>query len=151
MVYAAPKPWMPGTRPGMTNLGGFVALLRRDLLAVGDAIDRAVPVVGDQDRAVLHLHHVDRPADILVVFQEAGDQGLHRLHLAVLVEMDDDDVTAELLAPVPRAMARDDDRVLETLREHAAGVEAHAQHSGMRSHEADRRGVVTAGFAPAEF
>src|SRR5512136_2550318 len=46
------------------------------LLAVGDAPDGAVPVVGDQERTVLHLHHIDRPADIFVVFQEAGDERL---------------------------------------------------------------------------
>src|SRR5580692_3644676 len=49
------------------------------LLAVGDAIDGAVPVVGDQDRSVLHLHHVDRAADVFVVFQEARDERLDGL------------------------------------------------------------------------
>ena len=49
-------------------------LLRSQLrLAVADAIDGAVPVVGDQDRTVLHLQHIDRAAEIVVVFQEARD------------------------------------------------------------------------------
>src|SRR5882757_7169293 len=34
-------------------------LARHLLLAVGDAIDGAVPVVGDQERAILHRQHVD--------------------------------------------------------------------------------------------
>src|ERR1700744_3806086 len=73
-------------------------LLRSHLrLAVGDAIDGAVPVVGDQERTVLHLHHIDRPADIFVVLQETGDQRLHRPHGAVLVQMDDDHVAAGLV------------------------------------------------------
>src|SRR5881392_2278189 len=105
---------MPGTSPGMTKSCYWRnRLLRGHLrLAVGDAIDRAVPVVGDQQRAILHLHHVDRPADILVVFQKAGDERLPRLHRAVLVQLDDDDVTALLVRFIPRTVARDDDRVL---------------------------------------
>src|SRR5690348_12773906 len=57
------------------NDEAVAVLLRRHLrLAVADAIDSAVPVVGDEDRAVLHQQHVVRPADIFVVFQEAGDE-----------------------------------------------------------------------------
>src|SRR5882672_6444278 len=108
-------------------------LARYLLLAVGDAIDGAVPVVGDQERAILHWQHIDRAADILVVFEEAGDERLHRLHRAVLVQFDDNDVTANLLRPVPGAVPRHDDRVLVGLREHAVGVEAHAQCGGMRA------------------
>src|SRR4051794_32335792 len=44
------------------------------LLAVGDAIDGAVPVVGDQDRAIFQLQYINRAANILVVFEEAGDE-----------------------------------------------------------------------------
>ena len=48
-------------------------------------------------------------------------------------------------------MARDDDRVLVGFREHVAGIEAHAQRCDVRTHQSDRRGVVLAVFAPAEF
>ena len=96
------------------------------------------------------MHHVDRAADIFVVLDEAGQERLDRFHLAVLVVLDDDDVTALLLRLVPGAMARDEDGVPVGLREHAAGIEAHAKRCGMRSHQADRRGVVAAVLAPAE-
>ena len=56
------------------------------LVAVGHAPDRAVEVVGDQHRAVLEEQHVDRPADIAVVLQEAGDERFGALHGAVLVQ-----------------------------------------------------------------
>jgi len=36
------------------------------LLAVGNAIDGAVPVVGDQIEPFLELHYVDRPAIYLL-------------------------------------------------------------------------------------
>src|SRR5690348_16019819 len=39
-------------------------------LLVGDAVDRAVPVVGDEERPVLHLLHVDRAAPELVGLEE---------------------------------------------------------------------------------
>src|ERR1700722_7086470 len=103
--------WCVGTRPGISRFrvrffasprNDSLALLRSHLrLAVADAIDGAVPVVGDQKRAVLHLHHIDRPANVFVVFEEARDQRLDRLHRAVLVQLDDDDITAGLPGSVP--------------------------------------------------
>ena len=115
-------------------------LLRGDLgLAVGDAIDRAVPVVGDQQRAVLQLHHVDRPADIIVVLQEAGHERLDRTSPCRPCSASRRDVAAELLGPVPRAVPRHEDRILVGLREHVAGVEPHAQRRGMRAQQTDRR------------
>src|SRR5437588_1925572 len=93
---ATVRTWMPGTRPGMTRIeSGYYRLLCSHLrLAVADAIDGTVIVVGDQDRAVLELQHVDRPADIFVVFQESGDQRLDGFDRAILVQLDDDNVTA---------------------------------------------------------
>src|SRR5450631_1139931 len=77
-------------------------LSRSDLrLAVGDAIDGAVIVVGDQQRTVLHLHHIDRAAYVVVVFQEARDEWLDRFDRTILVQLDDNDVTTSLLGPVP--------------------------------------------------
>src|SRR6266508_4387367 len=144
---------MAGTSPAMTmSRTTFWRLLlpRHLLLAVGDAIDGAVPVVGDQERAILHRQHIDRAADMLVVFEETGDQRLHRLHRAVLVELDDNDVTADFPGAVPRAVPGDDGHVLVGFREHTAGVEAHAERGRMRPQQAHRRGVFAAGFTPAE-
>src|ERR1051325_4528785 len=76
-------------------------------VAVGHAIDGAGVVVRDEDRAVLHLLNIHRPADILVVDQEAGDERLDRLHPAVLVELHERDAAAELVAPVPPSVAPD--------------------------------------------
>src|SRR5579862_5247621 len=42
-----------------------------------DAINRAVPVVRDQQGAILHLFDVHRTAEIVVVGDEAGEEGLH--------------------------------------------------------------------------
>ena len=46
--------------------------------AVGDAIDRAIPVVGEEHRSVLHHMQINRAADVAVVLQEAGDERLDR-------------------------------------------------------------------------
>src|SRR6476620_11653602 len=126
-------------------------LPRHLLLAVGDAIDRAVPVVGYEQRTILQLQHIDRAADILVVFHEAGEERLQRLHRAILVELCDHEVAANFFRPVPRAVPGDDGHVLVAFREHAAGVEAHAKRGRMWTEQPDRRGEIAAGFAPAEF
>src|ERR1700676_2003469 len=99
--------WCVGTRPGISRFrvrcfasprNDSLALLRSHLrLAVADAIDGAVPVVGDQKRAVLHLHHIDRPADVIVVVEKAGEERLRGLHRAVLVQLDDADLPAKFL------------------------------------------------------
>src|SRR5215510_13210481 len=83
-----------------------------DLAApVRHTVDRASVVVRDQERAVLHDLHVDRSPNIFVVLKETGKERFPRLHTTVLVQLRDDDVAADLLRPVPGAMARDEDRV----------------------------------------
>src|ERR1700730_18292753 len=137
---------------GYISVWTFDDLPHSDLrLAVADAVDGAVPVVGDQNRTILHLQHIDRAADIFVVFQKARDQRLDGFYTAVLVQFDDDDVAAELLGPVPRAVPRDDDRVLVALRELVAGVEPHAERGRVRAHQADGCCEFAAGMSPAEF
>src|SRR5262249_20716100 len=95
--------------------------------AVCYPIDCTSEVIRDQERAVLHHLHVDRPSDVFIVLEEAGEKGLHRLHRAVLVQLRDNDVAADLLRPVPGAVTRDEDGVTVFWREHAAGVETHAE------------------------
>src|SRR5262245_43744121 len=68
------------------------------------AVDRAVEVVGHQHRTVRHRQHVDGTADVGVVLDKAGDERLHGLYRAVAVELDRQDITADLDALVPRAM-----------------------------------------------
>src|SRR5205085_11545799 len=62
-----------------------------------------------------------------------------------------EDVAAELLRAIPRAVARDEDRVLVLRREHAAGIEPHAERGRVRAGLEDRCGELAARAAPAEF
>src|SRR5260370_42002524 len=75
---------------------------------------------------------------------------LHRLETAVPVELHHDDVAADLLGSVPGAVARDEDCVLVPGREHAAGIEPHAERSGVRTQQGDRLGEIVTGAAPSE-
>src|SRR5204862_3924457 len=125
---------------------------RADLLRrpVADAVDRAVIVVRQQHRPVFQPLHVHRPAYIVVVDEEAGDERLDRLDGPVRVESRDDHVAADLLAPVPGAVAGNEDRVAVLRREHLSGVEAHAERGRMRPKLRHRLGELLAAMAPAE-
>src|ERR1700712_4853180 len=48
----------------------------RSLSPVADAIDRARVIVADEHRAVFQDQEVHRPAEVLVVLDEAGHEGL---------------------------------------------------------------------------
>src|SRR5262245_8118135 len=122
----------------------------RPLGAVADAVDGAVIVVGDQQRAVLHHQHIDRPSDIIVVLEEAGNERLHRPEGAVRLELHQDKITSDLGAAVPGAMARDDDLVAVGGREHGAGVEAHPQNTRVWAHQRQRLGELIARVPPTE-
>src|SRR5215203_4505307 len=119
--------------------------------AMAHAVDRAVVVVGDEERAVLHYLHVDRARDVFVVLEETGQERLDRLHAAIRVELRDHDVAADLLGAVPRPVPGDEDRVLVLGREHVACIETHAEGGGMGPEQRDRRLVVVAGMTPAMF
>jgi hypothetical protein len=71
-------------------------------LAVGDAIDRSVPVVGDEQRSVFHHQHIDGPCHILVLglVDEAGHELLHRLGVALVIQVHGNHAGAFLLGPV---------------------------------------------------
>src|SRR5688572_18893248 len=89
------KAWLPvrqdagsgGSTPPPPWLG-----LSPPSFSVADAIDRAVPVIGDQQRAVLHHLDIDRPTDIFVVLDQPFQERLHRFVAALLVKIDDHDV-----------------------------------------------------------
>ena len=119
--------------------------------SVANAVDRPVEIVGHQQRAILEDLHVGRPSDVIVVLDEAREERLDQLHGPVLVELRHDDVAADLLAPVPGAVARDEDRVAIFGREHVAGIEPHAERGCMRAQQCDRLGELVARVAPPEF
>src|SRR5438128_2128485 len=118
--------------------------------AIGYAVDRARVIVGDQERAILHDVHVDRPPNVLVILEKASEKRLERLHGAVLVQLRDHYVAADLLRPVPGAVPRDEDGMVVCGWEHAAGVEAHAERRAVRAEQGDRLDELVTRPAPAE-
>src|SRR5829696_3885812 len=136
-------------RPERLRPGRVAPAARLPSAAMAHAVDRAVVVIRDEERAVLHHLHVDRARHIFVVLEEAGQEGLDRLHAAIRIELRDHDVAADLLGAVPRPVPGDEDRVLVLGREHVARVETHAEGSGMGAEQRDRRLVVVAGMTPA--
>src|SRR5262245_41282313 len=122
----------------------------RSLGAVAHPVDCAVVVVRDQQRAVLHHQDIDRPSDIIVVLEEAGNERLHRPEGAVRLELHQYKITSDLGAAVPGAMARDDDVVAIGGREHGAGVEAHPQSPRVWAQQRERLGELIARVPPSE-
>src|ERR1700761_3913196 len=92
------------------------------LLAVADAVDRAGPVVGHQDRTVLVEDDVVGTAEIaLVALDPAGRQHVLLGVLAVGTDDDANDAAALVLVPVPGTVLGDQDAVLVIGRELVAG------------------------------
>src|SRR3979409_262368 len=85
-------------------------LLAVVVAAVADAIDRAGPVVGNEDRTVLGLDDIGRPAEIaLVSFEPAGCKHFLLRFFAVRANDHAHDARALIFMPVPRAMFGDQD------------------------------------------
>src|ERR1700688_2830582 len=117
------------------------SLLSRVLLLVADAIDRAGPVVGDENRAVLVENDVVGPAEIaLVALDPAGCEHILLGVLSVRTDGDAHDASTLILMPVPRAVLGDQDRVLVLGGKLVAGIEFHAERSHMRAEIKYRRG-----------
>src|SRR5258707_11040420 len=139
---AAATSQQPQPRPFVPNL----------LLRVADAIDRAGPVVGHQQRAVLGQDDVGGTAEIaLVAFEPAGGEDFL---LGVLAVGPDDhalDARALVLMPVPGAVFGDEDVVLVLGGELIAGVELHAERRHMRAEIEDGRGELRALVTHREF
>ncbi len=125
---------------------------RARAVAVAQPPHRAVPVVGDQERAVLHQHDVDRPPDVIVAVEEARHERLElgRDRVAVALEPHHDHIAADLVGLIPRAVPRHDDLVAVGAGERVAGIELHAERRRMRAHQLDRRSELLALAAPAE-
>src|SRR5262249_31136963 len=129
----------PSTSRPVSATGG------RPLAAVAHPVDCAVVVVRDQQPAVLHHQHIDRPPDVVVVLEEAGHERLHRPEGAVRLELHHHKVTSDLGGAVPRSMAREDDLVAVGRREHGASVESHPQLRRVWAQQCDRLGELVAG------
>src|SRR3954466_4872606 len=97
------------------------------LLAVADAVDRARPIVGDEDRAILGEDDVVGAAEIaLVTLDPAGGEHLLLRVLAVRADDHAHDASALVLVTIPGAMLGDQDVILVVGGELVAGVELHA-------------------------
>src|SRR5712664_4269985 len=110
------------------------------LLLVADAIDRAGPVVSDEDRTVLVQDDIGRAAEIaLVAFEPAGREHVLLGILAVGPDGDTHDPRPLVFMPIPRAVLGDQDTVLIVGGKLTAGVELHAERSHMRTEIEHRR------------
>src|SRR3989442_919131 len=133
-----------GTRGGRTAPPGL-----RGSAPVRDAIDRARVVVGDQQRPVLHLPGVDRPAPDLVALQPALGERLVPRHVA-LPQRDHHHAEADLLGAVPRAALGKEHSVPVLRREHRARIELDAVAGHLRSRLDQRRRELAARAARVE-
>src|ERR1700683_273377 len=118
---------MPGSSPGMTTAAGSPPRFStkscghsfsngrslfslQALLLVADAIDRAGPVVGNEDRTILVQDDIVGSAEIaLVAFDPAGSEHFLLGVLAIRADDHAHDPAALVLMPVPRAVFGDED------------------------------------------
>src|SRR6185437_8436192 len=127
-------------------------IFQPSLLAVADAIDRAGPVVGNEDRTILVQDDVVRTAEIaLVALDPAGSEHFLLGILAVGSDVDAHDAAALVLVAIPGAVLSDQDRVLVLGGELVAGIELHAERSHVRAELEDRRGELRALVTHGEF
>src|ERR1700689_4123761 len=97
-------------------------LIIQRLLLVADAIDRAGPVIRNQDRTVLVQNDIVRPAQItLVAFDPAGCEYFLLGVLAVGTDDHAHDASALIFMPIPGAVFGDQDVVLVVGGKLAAG------------------------------
>src|SRR5262245_47230493 len=126
------REWGGWTAPPLTPRFTLGATTVPTSSAVGDSEDRAGVIVGDQQRAVLHLPRVDGATPDLLALQPALGERLVLRHVA-RPERHHHDAEANLLRAVPRAALREEHSVLVLWREHRAGVELHAVARDVRS------------------
>src|SRR5690554_4578672 len=104
----------------------------RSAPAIGDAVDHAGVVVGDQERAVGQLGEVDRPAPGATAGPEpAVDEHLLTGWSALGVEAHAHDAVTDRLAAIPGAVLRDESVVAVFARKHASAVEADPERRGV--------------------
>src|SRR5262249_52852340 len=126
------REWGGWTAPPLTPRFTLGATTVPTSSAVGDSKDRAGVIVGDQQRAVLHLPRVDGATPAPPARRHApGD----RLDFRPAPRRERPHHAAEpvLLRAFPRAALREEHPVLVLWREHRAGVELHAVARHVRS------------------
>src|SRR5438094_6828885 len=116
---------------------------------VTDPVDRAGVVVGDQQRAVLHLPGVDGSAPDLIALQPALGEDLVPRDVG-RAERDHHHAEADLLTAIPRAALSEERAVLVLGREHGARVELDAVAGDVWTRLEQRRGELAARAAAAE-
>src|SRR3954453_24089470 len=117
-------------RKAAAPLGTAASCRLRLLLAVADAVDRAGPIVGDEDRAVLGEDDVVGTAEIaLVALDPSGGEHLLLGVLAVWTDDHAHEAAALRVVTIPAAVLGDQDVVLVLGRELLAGIELHAERS----------------------
>src|ERR1700686_1118221 len=99
--------------------------IRYSLFATpADAPDRAVAVLGKDERAVFRLRHPDRPApDRRIVDHEAGDEVFVFAGGHAVLHDRADDLVAGARRPVPGPMLGRERAALELGRKLVAGIE----------------------------
>src|SRR2546422_4889703 len=116
---------------------------------VGNPVDRSRVVVGDQERAVLHLLRVHGPAPDLVALEPSLGKRLVLGHVT-RPKRDHHHPEADLLCPVPGAALGEEGAVLVLGGEHRARVELHAVAGHVRARLDERRRELAAGAPLAE-
>src|SRR5689334_14956191 len=148
MVAWPSSPWQPAhasalRRPASTSpaearmlLAAITATsstrMRVTSLLIADPVDRARVVVGDEQRAVLHLARVHGPSPDLLALQPALGERLVLRHV-VGPQRDHHDAEAGLLVAVPGPALGEEDAVLVLGREHRTRVEHHAVAGHVRA------------------
>src|SRR6267142_5643828 len=101
--------------------------------SMADAPDRAVAVLGDQQRAVMGDGDPDRASpDLAVIDDEAGDEILVFARRLAVLEADTNDLVAGPLRTVPRAMLRGEGVAAIVRRKIVSLVEGQSERGGVR-------------------
>src|SRR5438132_7827391 len=116
---------------------------------VTDPVDRAGVVVGDQQRAVLHLPGVDGSAPDLIALQPALGEDLVPRTVG-RAERDHHHAETDLLTAIPRSALGEKRAVLVLGWEHGARVELDAVTGDVWTRLEQRRGELAARAATAE-
>ncbi len=132
--------------PGLAGSSSPSAMLAGRRAGVGDAPQRAVAVLGEQQRAVMRRRHANRTAPHAVgIGDEAGDEILVAAVRHAVAQVDPYDFIAGAVAAVPGSVQRHEGVALvvaRKCRDAGAGVEGHAERRRVRLDQHIRDGDV---------